>query len=35
VEQAIITTTDWEDFSQEFRRQAQLLHVQVGQVIPM
>ena len=30
VEQAIITTTDWEDFSPDFRAQAQLLHVCAG-----
>ena len=32
VEQAIITTTDWEDFAPEFRQQAQLFHVHTGQV---
>jgi DNA replication and repair protein RecF len=30
VEQAIITTTDWEDFSDDFRSQAQLLRVHAG-----
>jgi DNA replication and repair protein RecF len=32
VEQAIITTTDWEDFAPDFRGQAQLLQVQAGVV---
>lgn len=32
VEQAIVTTTDWEDFTPEFRRQAQLFHVHAGKV---
>lgn len=35
VEQAIVTTTDWEDFSPEFRRQAQLFHVHAGKVTPV
>lgn len=30
VEQAIITTTDWEDFAPEFRMQAQCIHVCEG-----
>lgn len=30
VEQAVITTTDWGNFAPEFRRQAQLLHVEEG-----
>ncbi len=30
VEQAVITTTDWEDFSPEFRAQAQCMHVYEG-----
>jgi DNA replication and repair protein RecF len=34
VEQAIITTTDWEDFTPEFRRQAQLLEVNAGTIYP-
>ncbi len=34
VEQAIITTTDWDDFAAEFRKQAQQLQVQVGAVEP-
>ncbi len=32
VEQAIITTTDWDDFTPAFRSQAQLLQVQAGTV---
>lgn len=32
VEQAVITTTDWEDFSPEFRVQAQCLHVCDGTI---
>jgi DNA replication and repair protein RecF len=32
VEQAIITTTDWEDFAPEFRAQAQLLQVDGGTI---
>jgi DNA replication and repair protein RecF len=35
VEQAIVTTTDWTDFALDFRRQAQLFHVQAGQVHPV
>ena len=34
VEQAIITTTDWEDFAPEFRQQAQCLHVCDGKLTP-
>jgi DNA replication and repair protein RecF len=34
VEQAIITTTDWEDFAPEFCRQAQCIHVCEGTLIP-
>jgi DNA replication and repair protein RecF len=30
VNQAILTTTDWEDFTPEFRRSAQCLHVSAG-----
>jgi DNA replication and repair protein RecF len=32
VEQAIVTTTDWGDFSPSFREQAQLLRVEAGQI---
>jgi DNA replication and repair protein RecF len=32
VEQAILTTTDWEDFTHEFRAQAHLLQVKAGQI---
>ena len=32
VEQAIITTTDWDDFTPAFRSQAQRLQVQAGTV---
>lgn len=35
VEQAVITTTDWEDFSPEFRRQAQRIHVCDGALTPV
>jgi len=35
VEQAIVTTTDWEDFTPEFRRQAQLFHVNRGKLFPV
>lgn len=34
VEQAVITTTDWEDFAPEFRREAQCLHVCAGAIEP-
>ena len=34
VQQAVITATDWEDFSSEFRAQAQLLHVDNGILNP-
>ena len=34
VPQAIITTTDWEDFTPEFRARAQRLQVQGGHVFP-
>jgi DNA replication and repair protein RecF len=34
VQQAIITTTDWEDFAPDFLAQAQRLHVQQGTVLP-
>src|SRR5690606_1665663 len=34
VQQAVITTTDWEDFTPDFRRQAQCLHVCAGTVGP-
>lgn len=34
VEQAVITTTDWEDFAPDFRRQAQCLHVCDGTLTP-
>lgn len=32
VEQALLTTTDWSDFSDEFRAQAHLLQVTAGQI---
>ncbi len=32
VAQAVITTTDWEDFTPDFRRQAQCLHVCAGTI---
>jgi DNA replication and repair protein RecF len=35
VEQAVITTTDWEDFAPEFRQQAQCLHVCDGALTPV
>jgi DNA replication and repair protein RecF len=35
VEQAIITTTDWADFTPEFRNQAQRFTVQRGAVVPV
>ncbi len=35
VEQAIITTTDWDDFSLEFRNAAQRFQVHAGQVTPV
>jgi DNA replication and repair protein RecF len=34
VEQAVITTTDWEDFAPEFRLQAQCMHVCEGTLRP-
>lgn len=34
VEQAILTTTDWEDFTPQFRSSAQRLHVAAGRVFP-
>ena len=34
VPQAVVTTTDWDDFTPEFRRHAQLLTVTAGVVIP-
>jgi len=34
VEQAILTTTDWDDFTPEFRSAAQCLHVRAGEVFP-
>jgi len=34
VEQVIITTTDWNDFTSEFRLQAQLLQVDAGTIRP-
>ena len=34
VSQAVVTATDWEDFSPEFRAQAQLLHVDGGLLSP-
>ncbi len=34
VEQAILTTTDWDDFTPQFRAAAQCFHVQAGQVLP-
>ncbi len=33
VEQAIVTTTDWEDFTEEFRGRARCLHVAEGRVL--
>lgn len=35
VEQAVITTTDWEDFTPDFREQAQCLHVFEGGLTPV
>ncbi|MCX6045310.1 MAG: DNA replication/repair protein RecF [Chloroflexi bacterium] len=35
VEQAIITTTDWDDFTPEFRARAQQLQVRAGTVQPL
>jgi len=35
VEQAIITTTDWNDFTPEFRTRAQLIQVHAGAVQPI
>jgi DNA replication and repair protein RecF len=35
VSQAVVTATDWEDFSPEFRAQAQLLHVDGGLLQPI
>ncbi len=35
VPQAIVTTTDWDDFAPGFRRRSQLFHVQSGQVTPV
>ena len=35
VEQAILTTTDWGDFSPDFRAAAQCLHVDAGKVYPV
>jgi DNA replication and repair protein RecF len=32
VEQAVVTTTDWSDFSPEFLEQAQRLHVEAGEI---
>jgi DNA replication and repair protein RecF len=34
VKQGVITTTDWDDFSLAFRREAQCLYVQAGTVTP-
>ncbi len=34
VEQAVITTTDWEDFAPAFRQQAQCMHVCEGTLTP-
>lgn len=34
VQQAVITTTDWEDFAPDFRSQAQCLHVCAGTISP-
>ncbi len=34
VEQVVITTTDWDDFTPEFRRQAHCLHVCAGAIQP-
>ena len=35
VPQAIITTTDWDDFTPDFRRRSQRFHVQSGNVMPL
>ena len=35
VQQAILTTTDWEDFTPEFRAQAQRFSVRSGTVTPV
>jgi len=35
VPQAIVTTTDWSDFTLEFRRRSQRFHVQSGSVTPL
>ena len=32
VQQALVTTTDWEDFTPEFRRRARQLHVTDGRI---
>jgi len=34
VEQALVTTTDWEDFTAEFRARAHCLHVNEGRIAP-
>lgn len=34
VEQALLTTTDWDDFTPEFRAQAQLLTIRQGEAVP-
>ena len=33
VRQAILTTTDWDDFTPEFREQAQCYHVSAASII--
>ena len=33
VEQALLTTTDWDDFTPDFRAQAQLLTIRQGQAV--
>lgn len=35
VPQAIVTTTDWDDFTPDFRRRAQRLQVEAGDVLPV
>ncbi|MCB0051391.1 MAG: hypothetical protein KDE24_17805, partial [Caldilinea sp.] len=35
VPQAIVTTTDWDDFTPGFRHRSQLFHVQSGHVTPV
>ncbi len=35
VEQAVVTTTDWDDFTPDFRQQAQCIHVDAGELTPV